>query len=150
MTHSCRVGLVYLYSRSVPVLSEIENEKASRMERIELHPLVAFASIAALFCSILEIATLEYLDAFRLCMTPWEIASEVSAALVMLVGVSGAWWLCMLLKGLGAVPRTKRYSASNTELWRVTPGLLKPMVFKRLAVVRVSGFHSLPHKPIPR
>jgi len=47
------------------VLSEIENEKASRIERIELRPLVAFASISALFCSSVEIATLEYLDAFR-------------------------------------------------------------------------------------
>jgi len=101
----------------MPVLSEVEEKQKHRLAKlpeIELCPILAFASIAAFFCSSLDITTLEYIDTLRLYMTPWEIVLEVGAALVILVGISIAWWIGILLfiKSLGTFPKVKQYSAS--------------------------------------
>jgi arylsulfatase A-like enzyme len=106
------------------VLNEVENEKTSRSKQAGLYPVLAFASIAAWFCSSLEITTLEYVDTFRLYMTAWEITLEVGAALVILMMVSVAWWLCILLLGktVRVFSRMESYSASLCwHLWLAVP-----------------------------
>jgi arylsulfatase A-like enzyme len=125
----------------MPVLREIEEQQASRLTQSELHPWLAFATVAAFFCSSLEITTLEYVDTFRLYMTPWEITLLVGAALSILLGVSLAWWLCilLLLKGLDVLPRTKRYAASlGWHLWIAVP--FSYFTLELLAAIRLRLF----------
>lgn len=132
---------MHMMGERMAVLVAVENEKASRLEQIELYPWLAFASIAACFCSSLEITTLEYIDTFRLYMTAREITLEVGAALVILVVVSVAWWLCILLlgKSLRVFSRTKRYSAPLCwHLWLAVP--LSYFMLELLAAARMRVF----------
>lgn len=97
----------------MPLLTETEKYTTRSSEQIKLLPLLGFSSIAALLCSSLEISLLEYVDSLSLQMTPWEIALEAGVALIVLVGVSLAWWLCILLvvKILRMIPWTNPHSA---------------------------------------
>jgi len=125
----------------MPVLSEIEEQQASRLRQSELHPLLAFATVATFFCSSLEITTLEYVDTFRLYMTPGEITLLVGSALVILLAVSLTWWLCILLlvKGLDTLPRARRYSAwLGWHLWVAVP--FSYFTLELLAAIRLRLF----------
>ncbi len=68
-----------------------------RTDVVSLHPMLAFASIAALFCATLEISLLEHIDELLLYMTAWEIVLETGAVLVALLVLSLLWWSFGLL-----------------------------------------------------
>jgi|HubBroStandDraft_1064217.scaffolds.fasta_scaffold00857_7 arylsulfatase A-like enzyme len=98
------------------LLSETEKDTttttSSSSDQIKLLPWLGFASIAAFLCSSLEISLLECVDSLSMQMTPWEIALEAGVALIVLLGLSIAWWLGTLVvaKTLRMIPGTRRYS----------------------------------------
>lgn len=91
--------------------SEDKQHTTPPSDRVELRPLLGFVSIATFFCSTLEISLLEYVDSFLLRMTLREVVAQFCAALIVLFGLSLAWWLCTLVVGkiLCVIPRTRRY-----------------------------------------
>lgn len=97
----------------MPLLADIEKELAAPLsDQVDLLPWLGFISIAAFFCSGMEISLLETIDALSLVMTPWELTLEAGVALIVLLGVSAAWWLCTLLVAgiLRIFPWTRRHT----------------------------------------
>jgi arylsulfatase A-like enzyme len=108
----------------MPLLTKTEKDTAYSIDQIKLLPALGFASVAAFLCSSLEISLLEYVDSLSLRMTPWEIALETGVALIVLLGFSAAWWLCILLvtKILRIIPWTRGCSTRLCWcLWLAVP-----------------------------
>ena len=127
----------------MPALTETEKDIAPSADQIKLLPLLGFASITALLCSSLEITLLEYVDALSLQITPWELALEVGVALIVLLGVSAAWWLCILLvaKTLRTIPWSRGYSTwLSWFLWLAFP--FSYFVLELLAAIQLRMFPS--------
>jgi len=81
-------------------------------DQVELFPLLGFMSVAAFLCAGMYFSVLEYIDSLLLYMTIWEVMLEAGVALLLLLGLSAAWWLCGLLMAgiLRIFPWTKRHS----------------------------------------
>lgn len=127
----------------MPLLTETEKQRTSSSVQAKLLPLLGFASIAALLCSSLEISLLEYVDSLPLQMTPREIGLEVGVALIVLLGLSAAWWLCILLasRALQSLPWTRQYSAWICWcLWLAFP--FAYFVLELLAAIQLRMFPS--------
>jgi arylsulfatase A-like enzyme len=77
-----------------------------------LHAGLLFASIAALFCSTLEVDILKQLDSLSLYLTYGEIALDAGTALLILLGIAALWWLFTLtfVRMANLIPRMNRYA----------------------------------------
>jgi arylsulfatase A-like enzyme len=87
-------------------------EQASPRRDDKGKSLLALLSITALMCSSLEFEFLARLDGMMQYMTLNEIFWDASVAVLVLLGITVGWWLCMLLvaKIADIVPWTARYS----------------------------------------
>lgn len=127
----------------MPLLAETERKIARPATQIKLLPLLGFFSVAALLCSSLEISFLEYVDSLRLQMTAWELVLAVGTALIVLLGISAVWWLCVVLMtyALRLAPWTRRYSTQLCWcLWLAFP--FSYFALELLAAVRLRAFPS--------
>jgi arylsulfatase A-like enzyme len=100
---------------SMPVLADLERKDSAApvSTQVELQPWLGLISVAALFCSTVEVTFLESVDVQSLFMTPWELALEVGVALIVLLAVSAVWWMfTMLVSGaLRFLPVARRYAS---------------------------------------
>lgn len=78
-----------------------------------LHPVLLFASVAALFCATLEIDILKQMDSLSLYLTYGEIALDAGVALLILFGIAAVWWLFTLtfVKLASLIPCMNRESS---------------------------------------
>lgn len=101
--------------------------------QVSLRPWLLLGSVAAVFCLQLEVALLEQIDSLTQYMTLPEIALDAGVALLIVLAMAGAWWLCVLLVA-GAtqlVPLTK--SQRNALGWYF--GLLVPFSYLAISLI---------------
>jgi len=85
-------------------------ELPARQPEPRVHPWLGLATGAALVCSSLEIELLEQLDSLSKYMTLGEIAWDSALALLVLLGLTVAWWLfgLLLVGTANLISRTER------------------------------------------
>lgn len=110
---------------------------------MQLRPWLALTSIIAIVCLSLEIEILEQLDSLSLYMSYRDIALDLGVALVLLLGVAVAWWLCVLLvvTVAGRITANKEWHASLG--WRL--GLAVPFSYLILEVFGAVKLWFGPH-----
>jgi len=128
------------------VLNIVQQElliETRRDERIEppsrdgiqsgLREWLLLASIAAFFCLQLEVAVLEQIDSLSLYMTRLEIALDAAVALLIVLGIAGAWWLCIFL--MVSVARFVPFARPRRVALAWYFGLLLPFFYFALSLV---------------
>jgi arylsulfatase A-like enzyme len=100
---------------------------------VRLHPQLLLASIAAFFCLQLEVAVLEQIDSLTQYMTRSEIALDAAVALLIVLGVAGVWWLCILL--MASAARLVPFARSHRVALAWYFGLLLPFSYFALSLV---------------
>jgi arylsulfatase A-like enzyme len=117
---------------SVGSVIETISESPIIQARVPLRPWLALTSIVCIVSLSLEIDVLEQVDSLSLYMSHRDIALDVAVALVLLLGLAVAWWLCVLLVARAAslINPNKRCYASLA--WRI--GLAVPFSYLILEV----------------
>jgi arylsulfatase A-like enzyme len=110
----------------------------------KLRPGLLLVSLVSIFCLSLEIELLEQLDSLSLYMTFREILMDTGVALLMVLGMTVAWWLCIwLLAWIGGLA-DRTGACAKSVFWYV--GFLVPLsflVFELFGVVLL-GTHRQP------
>jgi len=73
-----------------------ENHEPPRSAEVRLRPVLLLATLVACLSLQVELVVLEQIDSLSLYMTYGEIALDAGVALLILLGVAIAWWLCVL------------------------------------------------------
>jgi arylsulfatase A-like enzyme len=109
----------------------------------KFRPLDLLLSMVVLVCCSLELEVLEQVDSMTLYMTLREIFLDASAAMLILLGMVIAWWLCLLLLVMlgNLIASTNRRATSI--FWRL--GLAIPLSYFFIGFVkatRLRFFHQ--------
>ncbi|HXW90960.1 MAG TPA: sulfatase, partial [Terriglobales bacterium] len=111
---------------ALPEVVEVQR-LVSLSPKTRREPLVLLMSIAALMCCSLELELIEQLDGLRFYMTFREIFWDASVALLILLGMTMIWWLCLLLVVRLAELLPRQGRRSTALFWRL--GLLIPLLY---------------------
>jgi len=140
MTFSVEMPEQELIDAPEPVQAE---QRSVPDSRVTLRPGLALLSIAALVCSSLEIEFLEQLDGLSLYMTFREIVWDGAVALLVLLGITVLWWLCIVvIVGISdLIPWARPYRKS--VLWHF--GLAVPLWYFALDLFDAIRLGVYPH-----
>jgi arylsulfatase A-like enzyme len=127
-----------------------ETRASAQVDPVSLHrtdvwlrPVLLLAALVACFSLQVELVVLEQVDSLSLYMTYGEIALDVGVALLILLGIAGIWWLCVLVLAGTAklVPLTRPHRIAIA--WYV--GLLVPFSYLLLDLFGAIKALIFPH-----
>jgi arylsulfatase A-like enzyme len=115
----------------------------SLKDGIALRPLDLLLSMVVLVCCSLELEILEQVDSMTLYMTLREILLDASAAMLILLGMVMAWWLCLLLLVTLGNLITSTSGRATAVFWRL--GLAIPLSYFVIGFVKATRLRFFPH-----
>jgi len=129
--------------RVIPVEDAVELKRPIPLSpRLKWQPLVLLSSIVGLVCCSLELEVLEQIDSLSWYMTFREILGDASVALLILVGMTLLWWLCLVgLLGCAKLIPGMRWDAT-AFFWRI--GLTIPLSYFVVDSVKTTRLRFFP------